>query len=197
MRTTDGGGNWSPYAITPSGYNFSIQFISETTGWISGFDGTSVIIKTTDGGNNWFRQESPCKNEGGLSNILFINENIGWAIGNGIFKTTNGGSVVSVEDEKKFQNNFLPAQITLFQNYPNPFNPATSMQYAIGSKQIVTLKVYDILGREVVTLVNEEQNAGMHKVKFDAAKYKLSSGVYFYRIQADQFSETKKMILMR
>jgi photosystem II stability/assembly factor-like uncharacterized protein len=86
-------------------------------------------------------------------------------------------------------------KFSLYQNYPNPFNPSTSLQYAIGSRQFVTLKVYDLLGREVATLVNEEKPAGEYEVEFDG--FALPSGIYFYQLKAGQYSETKKMILLK
>jgi hypothetical protein len=89
----------------------------------------------------------------------------------------------------------IPDKFSLEQNYPNPFNPSTSIQYAVGNRQFVQLKVYDILGNEVATLVNEEKSPGTYEVEFNATQ--LSSGVYFYRLQAGDFIETKKMILLR
>ena len=89
----------------------------------------------------------------------------------------------------------LPIEFSLEQNYPNPFNPATSIQYTISSKQNVQLLVYNVLGKEIATLVNEEKPAGNYEVNFDASK--LSSGVYFYQLQAGSFVETKKMIIIR
>jgi hypothetical protein len=83
----------------------------------------------------------------------------------------------------------------LEQNYPNPFNPITNIQYQIPELNFVTLKVYDVLGNEIATLVNEENPAGSYKVKFDGAE--LASGIYFYRLQAGSFFETKKMVLMK
>jgi hypothetical protein len=88
-----------------------------------------------------------------------------------------------------------PDGFMLFQNYPNPFNPGTSLQYAIGSQQFVTLKIYDVLGNEVATLVNEEKTVGIYEINFDASG--LSSGIYFYTMRAGKFSESKKMILLR
>lgn len=84
--------------------------------------------------------------------------------------------------------------IKLFQNFPNPFNPTTNIGYAIGNKQFISLKVYDLLGRKIATLVNGEKPAGAYTVDFDASG--LSSGIYFYQLQAGDFVETKKMILM-
>ena len=83
----------------------------------------------------------------------------------------------------------------LSQNYPNPFNPTTSINYSISKSGLVTLKVYDILGKEVMTLVNEVKNAGNHEINFNASS--LSSGVYFYRIESGNFIDTKKMFLLK
>ena len=87
----------------------------------------------------------------------------------------------------------------LKQNYPNPFNPSTSIQYALNSAQFVTLKVYDALGNQVATLVNEQKNAGVYQVNFNPAAgiKNQASSVYFYRLQVGSFSETKKMVLLR
>jgi hypothetical protein len=97
-------------------------------------------------------------------------------------------------DIKDYQNNFLN-NFELQQNYPNPFNPSTSIQYAIASRQFVTIKIYDVLGNEIATLVNEEKVAGIYEVKFDASK--LASGIYYYQLRAGEFVETKKMILLK
>ena len=83
----------------------------------------------------------------------------------------------------------------LSQNYPNPFNPSTRIQYAVSSMQFVTIKVYDVLGREVATLVNEEKQRGFYEVEFNASN--LSSGIYFYTLTAGSFNQTKKLILLK
>jgi Secretion system C-terminal sorting domain len=88
-----------------------------------------------------------------------------------------------------------PGQFRLDQNYPNPFNPTTVIGYHVPVRSDVTLKVFDILGREIATLVNEEKNAGLYKVTFDGSRF--SSGVYFYRIQAGAFVAMKKFVLMK
>lgn len=89
----------------------------------------------------------------------------------------------------------LPYEFKLLQNYPNPFNPTTKINYSIPTSSKVSLIVYDILGREVKLLVNEFQNAGRYSIDFNAEG--LSSGVYFYRLTSGQFSETRKLILLR
>lgn len=89
----------------------------------------------------------------------------------------------------------VPNRFDLSQNYPNPFNPTTTIIYEIAKETIVSLKVYDVIGNEVVTLVNETKPAGTYEVIFDATN--LSNGVYLYKIQAGNFTATKKLILMK
>ena len=88
-----------------------------------------------------------------------------------------------------------PTEYSLEQNYPNPFNPATTISYSIKEKGFVNLKVYDVLGNEVKTLVNEEQEAGKYQFEFNAISF--ASGIYFYSLQAGDFVSTKKMILLK
>jgi hypothetical protein len=87
----------------------------------------------------------------------------------------------------------------LYQNYPNPFNPVTSIQYAIGGRQFVQLKVFDVLGNEIATLVNEEKLAGSYEVEFQSSvnSHQLASGVYYYQLRAGDYVQIKKMILMK
>ena len=99
--------------------------------------------------------------------------------------------VTDVNEDVDFQ----PSEYSLEQNYPNPFNPSTRIKYQVSSISQVTIKLYDVLGNEVATLVNEEKPAGSYEVNFNASQ--LSSGIYFYKLQAGSFSETKKMILLR
>jgi len=89
----------------------------------------------------------------------------------------------------------VPTVFALEQNYPNPFNPATTIKFSIPEQSKVTLKIYDVLGREVSTLVNDTRNAGNYEVSFDASK--LSSGMYIYSIQAGDYSASKKMMLLK
>jgi hypothetical protein len=114
-----------------------------------------------------------------------------------IMKSTTADIVTSVENEHG-----LPKGFVLEQNYPNPFNPVTVISYQLSVISHVTLKVFDVLGNEIATLVNEEKPAGNYDVNFNASglpagRQGLSSGIYYYRIQAGDFSETKKMLLMK
>lgn len=98
--------------------------------------------------------------------------------------------VTAVDDEKE-----IPVEFNLTQNYPNPFNPTTSIEYSIPQNELVKIKVYDILGSKIATLVNENKTPGNYKVNFNAAE--LSSGVYFYTINAGNFHEVRKMMLIK
>ena len=109
----------------------------------------------------------------------------GWAIDN--LKIQE--ALVGVDKEN------IPTQFDLAQNYPNPFNPSTIIKYSLPKEEKVTLKIYNNVGQLVATLVNELQNAGEHRVTFNAGK--LASGVYFYKIEAGAFNQTKKLILMK
>ena len=113
-----------------------------------------------------------------------------------IFEDTNGQRIIDNQVEIIYEYPpSLSQNYKTYQNYPNPFNPATTIQYFIPKRSNVTLKVYDILCNEIVTLVNEEKPRGDYSVNFNASG--LASGVYFYRITAGEFRETKKMILMK
>jgi hypothetical protein len=119
-----------------------------------------------------------------------------------IFAGTNGSSVwrrplsqlITVPTEVQ-ERNLQPEAFSLKQNYPNPFNPSTSISFSIPSTSFVSLKVYDLLGREVATLVSEQMSSGNHSKQWNAAA--LPSGIYFYRLQTGSFTETKKLVLLK
>jgi len=89
----------------------------------------------------------------------------------------------------------LPTKFILYQNYPNPFNPTTTISYSIPKQSFVTIKIYDVLGKEITTLVNNEMQSGNYKVEFDGSK--SASGIYFYQMKTNEFIQTKKMILIK
>jgi len=93
------------------------------------------------------------------------------------------------------EHNLIPDKFSLGQNYPNPFNPVTKINYALPSDVKVVIKIYDILGREVKTLINEFKKAGYYDISFDGTN--LATGVYFYRIEAGEFVQSKKMVLVK
>jgi hypothetical protein len=133
----------------------------------------------------------------------------GWAtISNSIINQSNNTVTFSTSDVGNFfiltgdsptsvetSNDFTIEDFRLDQNFPNPFNPATTIKYQISDVGFVTLKVYDVLGNEVALLVNEKKEVGSYQVNFDASK--LSSGVYIYQLNVNEFINTKKMILIK
>jgi hypothetical protein len=104
----------------------------------------------------------------------------------------DGHSKYSNEIEVVYNNVFY---FSLNQNYPNPFNPSTTISYQLSAGGLVSLKVYDVLGNEITTLVNEIKQSGIHEVNFDASEY--SSGIYLYRITVNNFTQTRKMIVLK
>jgi len=186
---------------TNSGYSWASQF-SATLDWLNGVSFTSdqvvtavgdygTILQSTDSGVSWSRQFSGTTTA--LVGICMLNDNVGTIVGdNGtILQTTTGGqrikSSVSVSD--------LPKEFKLEQNYPNPFNPATKIQYDIPKITDVSLIVYDVIGREVARLVDEMKPPGHYEIVWDGSR--LASGVYFYRLQTNNFIAVKKMLLVR
>ncbi|MDP4115802.1 MAG: T9SS type A sorting domain-containing protein, partial [Bacteroidota bacterium] len=103
-----------------------------------------------------------------------------------------GGVILSAEEKLGSE---IPKEYSLLQNYPNPFNPTTTINFSIVKSGKVSLKVYDMLGREIKILINEEKAPGKYNVTFNGAG--LASGIYFYRLQTDNFVETKKLVLMK
>ena len=115
----------------------------------------------------------------------------------GLFAALSDGTVVnfSTVTSNKEKETTAPVKYGLQQNYPNPFNPATVINFSVPEQQLVTLKVYNVIGQEVATLANEIMNRGNYSLAFDASN--LSSGVYFYKLEAGRFNEVKKMILAK
>ena len=124
----------------------------------------------------------------------------GWSGGKTVFIASENGylfaySPNSANDIKDTHNITEGLKFTLTQNYPNPFNPSTKIKYELSSRQFVTLKIFDVLGNEVETIVNEEKPSGEHEIQFNSIG--LSSGVYFYQLKAGSFIQTKKMVFMK
>jgi chitinase len=118
-----------------------------------------------------------------------------------------GAQMIATTGVPESQSNLRSAGFALFDNYPNPFsagggsafgrNPSTTIRFAIPVSANISIKIFDMLGREVATLLNEYRNAGTGNVRFDASHYDITIGVYFYRIQAGAFTQTKKLILVK
>jgi len=117
----------------------------------------------------------------------WINDRIGW------MDIELTGSPLAVAGK----NSLAPAEFTLSQNYPNPFNPSTVIEYQLPENSFVTLTLFDILGKEVASLVDHKQNSGVYKIQFSSNDFQLSSGIYFYQLRAGRYSAQRKMVLLK
>jgi photosystem II stability/assembly factor-like uncharacterized protein len=200
FKTTNFGDTWDSVArISGMIDSYRLFFINENTGFSCG--SYTKLYKTTNGGFNW-RQENTTQFEPGyLSGIYFFDFNTGWVvgtIGKILYTETGGSPVLSITGNEAY-----PKGYSLEQNYPNPFNPKTMIRFNVANKfpirtfgnDKVVLKVYDVIGREVKTLVNESLKPGTYEVTFDGSS--LNSGVYFYKISTNNFTEIKKMLLIK
>ena len=149
------------------------------------------VFLSTNNGSSWNSVNSGLTNTI-VSGLAISGNNIFAGIwGGGVWRRSLSEMITGIENK---QNN-LPTSFSLQQNYPNPFNPITTINYSISQASFVTIKVYDVLGKEVATIVNGNKPVGNYSVEFDASK--LVSGIYFYRLQAGNFTETKKLILIK
>ena len=211
-RSTDGGQTWTTVSNLPVS---GIQYLFSATGvntqslsqlWVVGQAATPVMLTSTDGGATWQEQTLPALPAGEvphLSAVSFgaLNDSVqAFGATFDASTATSGGRVLSYRQRIGYvtganEHEGLPSDYSLSQNYPNPFNPSTKIVYRVKSREFVELRVFDLLGRVVATLVNEVKQSGTHSVGWNAAG--VASGVYFYRLEASGFVETKKMILMK
>jgi photosystem II stability/assembly factor-like uncharacterized protein len=188
-KTTNTGLNWTVQNGNVSSSLNSIYFLNNTNGIAVGNSGS--LTKTTDGGITWIPQTKITNND--LQSVSFNNSNTGFITGNfgTILKTTNGGLVFIIQNENVLPDNFL-----LSQNFPNPFNSSTVIKYKVKYPTDIGLKLYNIEGKELMTLVNDFQEAGIYEILFDASE--LNSGIYFYSLfKNNVLSDTKKLTLIK
>jgi photosystem II stability/assembly factor-like uncharacterized protein len=194
-RSTDGGISWTYQDIgTTDDHLFSIHVVSTNEAWMTGREAglsmNGVIYHTINGGASWTRE------------VAFP-----WPFwGNGIAGSPSGHLWTAGYDGRiskrtaptgieEHGGTNTPQAFRLHQNYPNPFNPTTTIRYELATAGKVSLKVFDVLGREVATLVNEERSPGSYSARWDAAN--IGSGTYFYRLESNGRREIKKMLLVR
>jgi photosystem II stability/assembly factor-like uncharacterized protein len=191
VKTTNGGASWNN--ITDPG-GFYVRFRSPNLGWsVGGTAGDSLLIAATgNGGQTWNRYTSKIINT--ILEIFMLTDSVGWCVSNSgfIFKTTNGGGALT---GIMYSGNSLPGKYRLGQNYPNPFNPVTHIEFSLPETGFSELKIYDIQGRELLTLAEQELKAGTYIAQWNASGY--SSGVYFYKLTSQNFTQTKKMVLIK
>lgn len=194
VRTTDGGVNWNYESLDFFGIAVSVAFRNRKEGWGTIGFGKGFIF-TNDSGKTWTMKPTP--DSASIYDIKFSDERNGFSVGDNGTILKFDPDVISVSESRTSEiSNFI-----LEQNYPNPFNPSTFIKFQIptsipvSGKIHTTLKVFNVLGVEISNLINDELSPGIYSVDFNAEG--LSSGIYFYRLQAGNFSETKKMILLR
>lgn len=186
-KSTNGGFNWTGSLVSTDKNIRYIDFINRNTGWASGEKG--LLYATTNGGTDWFYQPTPTNEH---LYVNFLDEHTGWLVGNsGVILKTTSGIISGI----KVIPAVAPASHMLYQNYPNPFNPCTKIRFQLSEAGNVIIKVFDITGRELSTLINDRLQPGTYETTFDGSK--LSSGIYFYSINTGVFSQTKKMVLIR
>jgi photosystem II stability/assembly factor-like uncharacterized protein len=190
-KTEDWGYSWINHYSSTGAVFEELCFVDSLTAWAVGEAGT--VMKTTNGGKNWGHQS--INTTLSLTGVHSSDGKTAWitGYGNRIFKTTNGGGITSVEQSAPG----IPEEYDLSQNYPNPFNPSTVVNYSLPKGGLVTMKLYDIRGSEVATILNEYKESGNHSLVIETIKYGLSSGVYFYRLTSGNTTITKKMVLLR
>ena len=189
IKTVDGGQNWQQQSTNTNSELRKIYFQNPDTGWAVGLGG--VLLSTKNGGYTWQKLQTGTTID--LYSVSVANDFI-WVVGDSGLVLTGRTDQLNVTGINGKPNGIIN-QYEINQNYPNPFNPSTTIKYEIPKASLVKIKVYDILGRQVAELVNNEKPAGRYTVTFDASKY--SSGVYFYRITAGDFSQIKKMVLLK
>lgn len=191
--TKDGGRHWT----TGFRNSYSVEAIAKEGNGVYWSISGHTLIKSTDNGMTWSNAGLPLPTARNASAVAVSSSGSLFAsVENGGFLSTTNALISNAGNIRQDKEEVISAgKFQLFQNYPNPFNPATTISYNIPKADFVNVKVYDLLGREVMTLVNEEQSAGFHTVVFQAQS--LSSGIYIYMVKAGEYSETRKMLLMK
>jgi|WetSurMetagenome_2_1015567.scaffolds.fasta_scaffold149018_2 hypothetical protein len=199
IKTTDGGLNWFRTGLQNSSATFTSIIVDQYNNDHILFGGRTLannflLYESYNQGSSWMKIE-PALVLPAITGMIADTLDNTFSIfigtrGNGVFRYKS--SLTSLDEES---NMMVPSKLLLHQNHPNPFNPTTRISYELPVSGLVTLKVFDILGREITTLVNEEKSAGKYEVEFSSNN--LSSGIYFYTLTSREYSRTKKMVLLR
>lgn len=196
MLTSNAGINWSTISLPMSYVN---SLIRQDPYLIAGRDLNLGVYISGDGGSTWLERNQGFAPGGAAYTVLAVHYHNGY-----VFAGTFGGAIWRRGYSELLNptgvhqtSSTVPEKYSLLQNYPNPFNPSTVIGYNLPVSGFVSLKVFDLLGKEVASLVNERQSSGSFLVEFNSDKYGLPSGIYFYTITAGDFSETRKMVLVK
>jgi photosystem II stability/assembly factor-like uncharacterized protein len=186
-RSTNNGDNWTQCPGLPITNVHALT--SSSTGVIFAGSGTNGdVYQSTDNGNSW-TQTNTSFTYGNVYKLFCSSNNYVYCGLLGLILRSNSPTFIAKISSK------LPSNVLLYQNYPDPFNPSTNIKFDIPKSSQVTLTIYDVLGKEVTKLVNEELKPGGYSVDWNGSDY--SSGVYFYKLQTGEFAETKRMILIK
>jgi Secretion system C-terminal sorting domain len=203
-NSTNGGASWTTTAFTPAQVGYGIKALANNFygyGWMCVGGSATLggkIYRTTNKGTSWTEQPTTLAAGKSFFAISMFNVNCGWAVtGTGGTGGTNAGvyKYNDVLNAINPLNTNTPTSFKLEQNYPNPFNPTTTINYSISKESNVTLKIYDILGNEVKSLVNEQQSVNNYTITTNFSN--LTSGVYYYTLKAGDFTSTKKLMLIK
>jgi photosystem II stability/assembly factor-like uncharacterized protein len=196
--TLNGGQNWETSLtqgidfLFGQGWGEDIAFINDNNSLTIALVTAYNIYFSADTGKTWTDADTswhPSSDD--IIALSFPDKDHGWILSaNSVYYKSSTLITTGLED-----NSTKPQNFAVYQNYPNPFNPSTKITYSLRQKGFVTIKVFDMLGREVSNLINEEQSAGQHEVNFKADN--LPSGIYFYRINTGSSAIVKKMILLK
>lgn len=187
-KTLDGGDSWICQSSLPGKSLDDIVFVDENEGWASMF---TKIYHTSNSSESWICQFESAE-IGVITDIFFLDQRNGWTL-------TYDGEIIKYQANvdvsvESYESNSL--SYNLNQNYPNPFNSSTTISYSIPEAAFIILKIYDLLGNEIRTLVKDFQQTGNHEVKFNAND--LPSGIFLYQLKvSDRFNVTKKMLLLK
>ena len=187
MTSKNNGLHWVDTTVGTfgAGQNAAVRVLNEI--WVPlGFSGRWMM--TRDTGKTF--QEFAAPDSSGMYDAIFVNERVGWAVGSFGTICKYNSALIGVGDPGN-----IAVSYRLGQNYPNPFNPSTIISYSVYRSSVVTITLYDAVGREIKTLLRDFKIPGNYKFTFDAEG--LASGVYFYKLQAGSFIETKKMVFIK
>jgi hypothetical protein len=190
FRTTNNGTSWTAVS-SPSGMNYVNAFAFSGTNLFVAAPGDGGIFFTTNSGASWTAANTGLMTSSVATLSVWTSTLYAGLSGGAVWRRPIAEMITSVETS----SGGIPTVFELSQNYPNPFNPSTTIKFELPKSSDVRLSVFDMLGREVSALVKERRDAGVHEVKFDGSN--LASGVYFYRIQAGDFVQTRKLLLVR
>lgn len=189
-RTFDGGNSWETFYIDSEGWPNDFEFLPGDPSKVWYVESYSLYF-SSDTGRTWYRQIYDANLFG--RDLVFTDNDHGWLLCDGkLFHTSNNGGITSDVSSK---GELIPVEYSLEQNFPNPFNPYTTIRYSIPKYSFVTLTVYDLLGREVQTLINEYKPAGKYQTTFNAEK--LSNGVYIFTLKTGEYKASKKLIILK